>query len=81
MRDKIFILVIGLLLALLPAHALSQTDNDSFGYVSFITVPSGASVSVNDPIGTTPITDYQIPPGTYLYTILKDGYVPYKSRF
>jgi hypothetical protein len=81
MREKIFVLVIGLLLLLFPAPALSQVSNDSYGYVSFITTPPGASVTVDGPIGTTPITDYQIAPGTYLYTILREGYVPIQKSF
>lgn len=75
------ILLLFLLLSLIPAVS-GQESGAETGYVTFITTPPGAKIVVEDTtIGTTPLADQPFPPGTYLYTLLKDGYVPVQTSF
>lgn len=74
-------IIVLLLLLSFPAVSGQEAGGET-GYVTFITTPPGAEILVADTnIGTTPLTSYPLPPGQYLYTLLKDGYVPVQTSF
>lgn len=78
----IMVLVAGALLLIVPVPGFSQTTGETVGYVTFITTPPGASVSIGGvPIGTTPIYDYAVTPGSNLYTITLEGYSLIQKSF
>ncbi len=72
--------IIVLILVLVIAPVSGQDAGGDTGYVTFITTPPGAQVVIDGrTIGTTPLADHPLPPGDYLYTLLKDGYVPVQT--
>lgn len=75
----------GIILCLILLSVPAVTGQDAVGetgYVTFITTPPGAEVVIADAtIGTTPLSNYPLPPGGYLYALLKDGYVPVQTSF
>jgi hypothetical protein len=60
-----------------PIVAPPPPPPPEMGYLSVTSTPTGANVSVDGtPIGTTPITHYELPVGTPVVSLTKSGYTP-----
>lgn len=82
MRKIQSIVLIPLILSLGFFVACSCAQEDTYGWVSVSSTPLGAKLLIDGKqVGYTPVDQYRLHTGSYMYTLILDGYTPVQRTF